>query len=85
MHLISPIVDIHLQLIHIFQANCCLLAVQGQPKSSDLRVPTSSWSGYGFSQSSPSAVLKEQKQREANTMSQVKRGTVSRLFFGALA
>uniref|UniRef100_A0A1B6KZ36 SAM domain-containing protein n=1 Tax=Graphocephala atropunctata TaxID=36148 RepID=A0A1B6KZ36_9HEMI len=39
-------------------------ALQGQPKPSDLRVPTSSWAGYGFSQSSPSTVLKEQKLKE---------------------
>ncbi|XP_054269355.1 protein bicaudal C-like [Macrosteles quadrilineatus] len=40
-------------------------ATQAQPKSTDLRVPNSTWSGLGLSQSSPSAVLKEQKQREA--------------------
>ncbi|KAG8258931.1 Protein bicaudal C 1 [Homalodisca vitripennis] len=42
-------------------------ALQGQPKPTDLRVPTSSWAGYGFSQSSPSAVLKEQKLKEGIT------------------
>uniref|UniRef100_A0A1B6DKN9 SAM domain-containing protein n=1 Tax=Clastoptera arizonana TaxID=38151 RepID=A0A1B6DKN9_9HEMI len=39
-------------------------AVQTQPKPTDIRVPTSNWSGYGFSQSSPISVLKELKKKE---------------------
>lgn len=31
---------------------------QSKPNRSEIRVPTSVWSGYGFSQSSPSAILK---------------------------
>lgn len=36
---------------------------QTKPNRSEIRVPTSVWSGYGFSQSSPSAIL---KGREVN-------------------
>lgn len=34
---------------------------QTKPNRSEIRVPTSVWSGYGFSQSSPSAILKGQR------------------------
>lgn len=34
---------------------------QLKPNRSEVRVPTSMWSGYGFSQSSPSAILKGQQ------------------------
>lgn len=34
---------------------------QTKPNRSEIRVPTSVWSGYGFSQSSPSAMLKGQR------------------------
>lgn len=33
---------------------------QSKPNRSEVRVPTSVWSGYGFSHSSPSAILKGQ-------------------------
>lgn len=42
-------------------------AVQNQPMPTRVRVPTSSWSGYGFSQSSPSSILKEQKLKDGLT------------------
>lgn len=38
----------------------CFLVCQTKPNRSEIRVPTSVWSGYGFSQSSPS-ILKEQR------------------------
>lgn len=35
-----------------------IVVSQSKPNRSEIRVPTSVWSGYGFSQSSPSAILK---------------------------
>ncbi|KAL5239743.1 hypothetical protein ACI65C_007153 [Semiaphis heraclei] len=42
---------------------------QTKPNRSEIRVPTSVWSGYGFSQSSPSAILKGQRDNELNIWS----------------
>ncbi|XP_050532725.1 protein bicaudal C homolog 1 [Daktulosphaira vitifoliae] len=42
---------------------------QAKPNRSEIRVPTSVWSGYGFSQSSPSALLKGQRENEQNIWS----------------
>ncbi|XP_050429624.1 protein bicaudal C homolog 1 [Adelges cooleyi] len=42
---------------------------QVKPNRSEIRVPTSVWSGYGFSQSSPSALLKGQRENEQNIWS----------------
>lgn len=39
-------------------------AKQGMPSNNQLRVPTNTWSGYGFSDSSPSGALKDFKARE---------------------
>ncbi|KAL1465589.1 hypothetical protein WDU94_005144 [Cyamophila willieti] len=39
-------------------------AKQGQPSNNQLRVPTNTWAGYGFSDSSPSGALKDFKARE---------------------
>lgn len=39
-------------------------AMQMKPMAEILRVPSSAWSGYGFSHSSPSAALKEQFKKE---------------------
>ncbi|KAK3920505.1 Protein bicaudal C [Frankliniella fusca] len=39
-------------------------AMQMKPAPEILRVPSSTWSGYGFSQSSPSNALKEQLKKE---------------------
>lgn len=38
-----------------------VIVSQLKPNRSEVRVPTSMWSGYGFSQSSPSAILKGQQ------------------------
>lgn len=49
---------------YIFKINThCLnfLVSQSKPNRSEIRIPTSVWSGYGFSQSSPSAILKGQR------------------------
>jgi len=46
----------------LFNLHCIYLIVsQTKPNRSEIRVPTSVWSGYGFSQSSPSAILKGQR------------------------
>lgn len=42
----------------IFFLNVYFIVSQSKPNRSEIRVPTSVWSGYGFSQSSPSAILK---------------------------
>ena len=39
-------------------------AMQMKPVPEVLRIPSSTWSGYGFSHSSPSAALKEQFKKE---------------------
>lgn len=39
-------------------------AMQGMPSRTQVRVPTHTWSGYGFSQSSPSSVLQNQNQKK---------------------
>lgn len=49
----------------ILYVNSCFIVSQSKPNRSEIRVPTSVWSGYGFSQSSPSAVLKG--HREVNS------------------
>lgn len=41
-------------------------AVQNNPLPTHVRVPTANWSGYGFSQSSPSSILKEQKLKDGH-------------------
>lgn len=38
--------------------------MQGMPSRTEVRVPTPTWSGYGFSQSSPSTILQNKKKEE---------------------
>lgn len=45
------------------------LVSQTKPNRSEIRIPTSVWSGYGFSQSSPSSILKEQRDVIFNSSS----------------
>ena len=37
-------------------------AIQNMPNSNEVRVPTSAWSGYGFSLTSPSSLFSDQKE-----------------------
>lgn len=40
------------------------VAMQGAPSRADVRVPTPNWSGYGFSQSSPSSICQTRVKEE---------------------
>lgn len=44
-------------------------AMQGVPNRSEVRVPTPNWSGYGFSQSSPSAIGQNRAKEEITVSS----------------
>ena len=48
--------------------------MQGMPNQAELRIPTQSWSGYGFSNSSPSPIAQSNQSRDETI-------TVSLLFF----
>ncbi|XP_065223706.1 protein bicaudal C homolog 1 isoform X2 [Planococcus citri] len=53
-------------------------AMQGVPSRTQVRIPTTTWSGYGFSQSSPSSMLRNQKKEEVtNTEEEINSNTKS--------
>lgn len=53
------------------------VAMQGVPSRSEVRVPTPNWSGYGFSQSSPSSIGQTRAKEEVTV------GSISNLYFPA--
>ena len=43
-----------------------ILAIQKDPQATEIRIPNSTWSGYGFSHSGPATSIKARIEEEQN-------------------